>query len=137
MRVVLFFVYVCFIFLSGDAYAHANHSFFDNDSSTHQIPPTQQANFTGKNDGSQVTSNSSHVKEKKFLIADDVEDDEDDNCVAGKQKLPARSHHSTNCFSLRAAYATSVNYPRAYFKNPPYFLGYVAPKYIMLGVMRI
>lgn len=133
MRVVVFFVCLCFLLLGRDvpAYAGVQNSNISY-SLVQQIEQSKQVKFTGLKQHNKIIEDISSDKETEYLINDDAEDDDDDVNIffAGKYRLPARC-------SLAGSYQSILSYLCKYFKAPPFFGGKVSCKYIVQRALRI
>jgi hypothetical protein len=131
MRVVIFFVCLCFLLLRGneEVYAGTNHRGTCYTPLQH-IDKTQPVSFTNADEGCIVTKNTGSEGENENLLGIDAEEEDSDTISARKYKLLTRT-------SLIFSHTFLVSYSCHSFKDCLPFFTPLSYKYIIQRVLRI
>lgn len=125
MRIVVFFVFLCFLLLRGngggaDRYNGVGDALTENAVST----------IKSIHDDYLVISDTDSNTEKEFIVSDDVDDENTDNSFARKYKLLAGYHTAYACQAALSSYFNSC-------KISPSFYGQSSHKYILQRALRL
>lgn len=131
MRVVTFFMCLCFLLLKGDTAAYAGTFHHDHCYAIAQhIADIQQVNLDNTDQYRFVLVDPDRGIELEYTFCDDIEDDDSNNFPGGRYKLPSRSHPVYS-------YLFVLNHRGNSFKARPFFFGQVSDKCILQRVLRI
>lgn len=131
MRVVTFFMCLCFLLLKGDTSAYAGT--YHNDhycAITQHIEEIQQVNLDNTDQYRFVLVDPDRGIELEYTFSDDIEDEDPNNYPGGRYRIPARSHPVYS-------YTFVLNHSGNNFKTRPFFFGQVSDKCILQRVLRI
>jgi hypothetical protein len=131
MRVVIFFLYMCFLVLSGDDQVYTGTS--HNSIGYSPAQSIEKAQLVGSANGYQdctVTKNTGSQEEKEYLISVDVEEEDANNYFARKYRL------LTQC-CLIPSHTFILSYPYNCFKDRLPFSSHLSYKYLTQRVLRI
>lgn len=131
MRVAIFFVYLCFLLLSGVESSQARA--YQNDESyllSTQTATGQPTYMTTQEQECSVVRDTRPVTQDEYIISEEVEDEDPNNYFSPKFKLLAKSRDAY-------AYQTSLRYLRGYCKAPPFLSDRIAYKYLTQRALRI
>ncbi|KIA85723.1 hypothetical protein [Flavobacterium sp. AED] len=131
MRVVVFFVYLCFHLLGGGSYLHAdtNHSHISH-FSTPNLVQNQQAKLTNKNQGSLVIEYTDLDLDEEYSSGNDIKDGVANKFFAEKDSL-------LHSWYLPVSQCFISNYYFKRFKIFMPFCGNSSAIYIINSVLRI
>jgi hypothetical protein len=124
MRIVVFFVYLCFLLLGGSGNSHA---------SIHQSGykySQSKLKFTDINPGYTFVSDTDADEEDFFIADDDAEDEDSDELFIKKCRLLSQY------YSALANQLLLDSNPRS-FKAVPFFFGQIADIYLVQRVLKI
>jgi hypothetical protein len=136
MRVAIFFVYLCFLLIRLDSTIYAGTHYNSNSNFytlIQHVEKKQSVNAISAKQDCFVIEDINLNAEKEYLISDDVEDEDTNNCPAQKYRLLARSH-ATHAYP---SYPSILNYLCNCFKVAPSLCIPASDKYILQGVLRI
>lgn len=131
MRVAIFFVYLCFLLLSGVESSLARA--YQNDESytiSTQTEAGQPSYMTTASLECSVVRDTRPVTEDEYIISEEVEDEDPNNYFSPKFKLLAKGRDAY-------AYQNSLRYLRRYFKAPPFAADQMSCKYLTQRALRI
>lgn len=135
MRVVLFFMCLCFLLLQGDAPVFAGSYHSENSYAVKQPTENKQPVIliaAGKAHAA-ITDPNLDTELEYFIGDDKIEDEDSNDFSAQKDRLPARSH----LVNTYPSYPAILNYRCNCFKAPPFFFRPVTDKCILLSILRI
>jgi hypothetical protein len=136
MRVLVFFLSLCFLLLQGNSsvYAAMQHTGNYYAPSQH-VGQDPQLDLTTTSQDRIAMRAPELDRELECIVVDEVEDDEEDltKVSAPRFRLPAQRPSSRVCQS----YSSILKHHTNCFKTPPPFLGQVPDLCILQGVFRI
>lgn len=131
MRIVAFFMYLCFLLIGGNDYVHA--SIPQTNGACVKAPASDkqpEVKRTSTNQNYQTFKDVSIDIEELFLLSDDVEDEDSNNYVTVKDKLLVR-------YSVTPSYQSILNYLHNCYTAAPPFFGQIQNIYIIQRDLRI